>query len=178
MGLDTVQIVLALEAAFGFEIKDKEAEQLQTTRYIIDYVCQKLNPDTTASQHCVSARAFYQLRRSVAAVTGVSRREIRPNTSLRKLFSGAEGRERWTAVGQHMGFSLPSLSFLGLPVGPGRFDLMTYWLVAHDPAKFLNPNEPWTRGQIRQIVRAIVADAVGTMDFPDDAEIVDELGLD
>src|SRR5690349_10245452 len=62
MGLDILEIVLNLEEVFGIEIKDKEAEQLRTTRDVIDYVCQKLNVSDTTEGPCLSARAFYRLR--------------------------------------------------------------------------------------------------------------------
>jgi hypothetical protein len=179
MGLDTVEIVMNLEEAFGIEIKDKEAEQLRTTRDIINFVCQKLNVSEATSGPCLSARAFYRLRESVIATSDIPRRDIRPGTPLRSRFSGYEGRERWAAVGQHMGFKAwPKLTFLGLPSGPGNFGHMAQWLVSGDPRRFIGSDATWTRPQIRQVVRSIIANIIGVTEFSDDALIVEELGAD
>jgi acyl carrier protein len=36
--LDTVEVVMALEEAFGTEIPDEEAEKIKTVQQIIDYI--------------------------------------------------------------------------------------------------------------------------------------------
>ena len=40
--LDTVELVMALEEEFGFEIPDEDAEQIQTVGKLLEYVEQKL----------------------------------------------------------------------------------------------------------------------------------------
>ena len=39
--LDTVELVMALEEEFGFEIPDEDAEQIQTVGKLLEYVEQK-----------------------------------------------------------------------------------------------------------------------------------------
>ncbi len=44
--LDTVELVMALEEEFGFEIPDEDAERMRTVGDVIDYLKKKL-PKTT-----------------------------------------------------------------------------------------------------------------------------------
>uniref|UniRef100_A0AC34G649 Acyl carrier protein n=1 Tax=Panagrolaimus sp. ES5 TaxID=591445 RepID=A0AC34G649_9BILA len=39
--LDHVEIVMALEDEFGFEIPDKDAERLKTPRDVFKYICER-----------------------------------------------------------------------------------------------------------------------------------------
>ncbi len=41
--LDTVELVMALEEEFGFEIPDEEAEKITTVQQAIDYVAQHVD---------------------------------------------------------------------------------------------------------------------------------------
>ncbi|RME86261.1 MAG: acyl carrier protein [Zetaproteobacteria bacterium] len=41
--LDTVELVMALEEAFGIEIPDEDAEKIQTVQQAIDYIASKLD---------------------------------------------------------------------------------------------------------------------------------------
>jgi len=43
--LDTVELVMAIEEEFGFEIQDEAAERLKTVGDIVDYVNKKLAED-------------------------------------------------------------------------------------------------------------------------------------
>lgn len=43
--LDTVELVMAFEEEFGFEIADEEAERMQKVRDVIEYVMERLDDD-------------------------------------------------------------------------------------------------------------------------------------
>lgn len=45
--LDTVELVMALEEEFGFEIPDEDAEHIQTVGKLLEYVEQKLKHVST-----------------------------------------------------------------------------------------------------------------------------------
>ena len=45
--LDTVELVMALEEAFGLEISDEDAQQIHTVGDVVQYVEQKLKPAPT-----------------------------------------------------------------------------------------------------------------------------------
>ncbi len=40
--LDTVELIMALEEEFGFEISDEEAERMVTVQEVIDYLNERL----------------------------------------------------------------------------------------------------------------------------------------
>jgi len=43
--LDTVELVMAFEEEFGFEISDEDAERMRKVKDVIDYVQKKLGPN-------------------------------------------------------------------------------------------------------------------------------------
>jgi acyl carrier protein len=62
MGLEGVEIVMAVEEAFDIEILDKEAETLRTPRDLIEVVMGKVGRSDLAV--CLTQRAFHCLRRA------------------------------------------------------------------------------------------------------------------
>ena len=79
MGLDSVELVMAFEEAFGIEIPDEDAARLETPRHVMDYVAARL--PVTPSGACRTQRTFYALRRGLRAA-GVTDVELRPGTPL------------------------------------------------------------------------------------------------
>lgn len=66
MGLDTVEMVLAFEEAFGIKILDADAEHLLTPGDVIDYVCsshadQRIQSDRTHVAEIVRSIVLGQL---------------------------------------------------------------------------------------------------------------------
>lgn len=43
--LDTVELVMAFEEEFGFEIADEDAERMQKVRDVVEYVTKRLEKD-------------------------------------------------------------------------------------------------------------------------------------
>jgi len=81
MGLDGVELVMAVEEEFGLEISDADAEKLRTPRDLIDVVCAKMAAVKPGGV-CQSQHAFYQLRRALCRQTGQPRKTITPATRL------------------------------------------------------------------------------------------------
>ncbi len=112
MGLDTVELIMAIEEEFDLEISDEDAEKLVTVGAIHDYVCAKLvergpNPDAS-TQPCASAHVFYLLRSALMEMHQ-SRGEITPGTPLQSIFPGADPRDEWKSLQQRLGLKLPEL---------------------------------------------------------------------
>ena len=109
MGLDGVELVLAVEEEFGISIADEDAENLQRPRQLADYVSAKLNVKDNQGQRCLSQMAFYRLRAALVSQLGCSRQDIKPETELRTLFNH-DVRRQWRLLGEAVGPGIfPSL---------------------------------------------------------------------
>jgi hypothetical protein len=53
---------------------------------------------------------------------------------------------------------------------------LTRWTIAHVAKELKRPGEPWTRSEIRSVVRAVVTDVTGVEDFEDDHDFVHDIG--
>lgn len=96
MGLDSVELVMAIEEHFGIEIADKDAERLITPGLVVDYICSKLQ--MADEKRCQSQRAFYLLRRALVKKSGRKRNEISPQTRLRDFFPETNCTEAWSEL--------------------------------------------------------------------------------
>ncbi len=83
MGLDGVELILAVEEEFGVEITVADAEKLRTPRDLVDCLLAKIA--AARPEVCQSQRAFYTLRRALSAQTGQPRKTITPATPLADL---------------------------------------------------------------------------------------------
>lgn len=91
MGLDGVEIVMAVEDAFDIQIEDSAAAKMLTPRVLIDYVMGKVT--TTTTSVCLTQRAFNLLRRSLIRHCDLKRSQISPSTSLPSLMHRKLRRE-------------------------------------------------------------------------------------
>ena len=85
MGMDGVEIVMAVEETFDIHIEDAEAEKLLTPRQLIDLVQSKVAVATASV--CLTQRAFNLLRKSLLRHGGWKRSEIRPARRLSELIN-------------------------------------------------------------------------------------------
>jgi hypothetical protein len=145
MGLDIVEYVMALEAAFGIEIPDRDAEKLLTVRQTVDYLCARLPmvPATDgAGAPSLEQAAFYQLRRLLRERTGVPKEHLRPGTPAREVVTEDEWRPLVTALES---------------AGPRPSRDATLGEVARlvartRPAALKGPGATWSRAEIEAIV--------------------------
>ena len=93
MGLDGVELVMAIEEGFGVTIADAEAEACVTPAAVIDLVFGKLR--ASDERVCVSQRAFYLLRKGLTRTLGVSRRKVDLTADIRSFTAGRAEREVW-----------------------------------------------------------------------------------
>jgi len=94
MGLDGVELVMAMEEAFGVELKDDECFQAVTPRMVGDLIFSKLQ---STDQHvCQSQRAFYLLRKAVMRQFGLPRTVVTPNMSFRTLIPPEKEKDVWS----------------------------------------------------------------------------------
>ena len=83
MGLDSVELVIAFEEAFGVAIEDAAAEKMRTPRDVIDFIARHRGSGT--KKLCLTRRAFHKIREHLMAV-GVARSAIRPDARLEQIF--------------------------------------------------------------------------------------------
>ena len=107
MGLDVVELVMRVEEEFDIEIFDEEASQLYTVGQLHTCVLSKLG--LLASSRCQSSRTFYQVRRALTEMTGVSRRAIRPATATDSMLPPLNRRANWNRLAALTGAQLPPL---------------------------------------------------------------------
>lgn len=113
MGLEGVEIVMAVEESFGITIADDEAEKIRTPRALVELVCSKVA--VTDQANCLSQRAFYRARRALMDTLGVTRKDIRLDTKLEQLIPASSRRESWQKLRQALKANRwPALSPTGL----------------------------------------------------------------
>jgi hypothetical protein len=116
MGLDAVELVLAVEETFGIAIPDSIASEMTTPANLISFVqdAVEARPDREA---CISQRAFHRVRASLMKITGAGRAEITLKTPINRLFTGPQRPEHWRRFKHDSGLtSLPN-SLLKNPTG-------------------------------------------------------------
>jgi acyl carrier protein len=109
MGLDTVELAMEVEEAFGITIPDEQAEKVLTVGDLYHYILATMGGPPLATPGCLSAAAFYRLRRQLMGRFRVERRRIRPASTLDDLFPKAMRREQWRQLGEALGWKLPDL---------------------------------------------------------------------
>ena len=109
MGLDTVELVIRFEDAFGIAIPDAVAAELTTPRKVTDYVLTRLTVSDEAS--CLSQQAFYFLRGKLVQYLHLSRRELRPSTRLESVILIENRRLVWDSLKSQIGpAAIPNLA--------------------------------------------------------------------
>jgi acyl carrier protein len=112
MGLDGVELVMAIEEEFGIQVPDEDAQNIGTPGQFADYVMARVRTDGSKNNAvCLSQNSFYILRSALMRVFGVPRNQIRPDTPLRDIF-GEQPEKNWKMFKQVLaekGFRCPAL---------------------------------------------------------------------
>lgn len=103
MGLDLVEMVMAVETEFGLAIPDEEASGLETPGLLHAYVCRRL---AEMPATCPSQAAFHRLRRGLAQF-GVERSAVRLDAPVAGLLEVTPSA--WAALAGAVGLRLPRL---------------------------------------------------------------------
>lgn len=108
MGLDTVELVLEIEEAFDVSIPDDRASTMLTVGQVYEFLLQRTADPALTSNTCLTAAAFYDLRRQLRSL-GLSHSSIRPKTKLDRVIPLIGRRKYWQALGSQMDLQFPSL---------------------------------------------------------------------
>lgn len=105
MGLDGVELVMAVEEAFDIQIDDAQAGKLLTPRLLTDYVLGQVT--TATASVCLTQRAFNLLRKSLIHQCGFKRSQIAPDVSLPQLLPKPQRRKVIRQVVAELGIKKP-----------------------------------------------------------------------
>jgi acyl carrier protein len=93
MGLDGVELVMALEEGFGVTITDADAEACVTPAIVIDLIFGKLR--ASDERVCVSQRAFHLLRKAMTRTLRIPRQSVALSADVRSFIAGRSERQVW-----------------------------------------------------------------------------------
>lgn len=180
MGLDSVEIVVGWEQALGVTITDAEATVIRTPRMAIDLLATKLSAIDDQRGACLTLRAFNRVRRGFVSGAGVDRSAVSPEAKLRDLLPRPQRQARWHAVQAASGLPvLPRLGWgFGIVLAPTTVADVARSVVSNSPSALKTPNEPWTRNEIRTVIRTVVTEVCGAKDFSDDDDFIHDIGID
>lgn len=178
MGLDSVEIVLQTEEAFGISIPDEAAERMLTPAHLISYLLDHV--PTSPSADCLSQRLFYRLRRGFRAQVPALVGDFTIDTPLDTFLHKDQWPRVWAAVRATVGESswpesVPWPGFFS--GGPKTVRHLIWHLVAAVPRPDASAGERWDRTRIEAEVRRIIRDVTGESDFRLKASFVDDIGV-
>jgi acyl carrier protein len=93
MGLEGVEIVMAIEEEFKIAITDAEAAAADTVGKVVDLVLARLRQN--ADEPCPSQRGFYVIRKQLMGQLGLPRSVVKPDTRLEDLIPDEDRRQIW-----------------------------------------------------------------------------------
>ena len=131
MGLDTVELVIRFEQAFGISIPDEDAAYLTTPRQVTYYVLSQLRLGEQST--CMTQQAFYLLRKEFVPVLGIRRSEFHPRANLDQLIPIHTRKEIWPTLRVRLG----DHALLDLVRPTWLFLLLSFATIATGIAAFL-----------------------------------------
>ncbi len=178
MGLDSVELVMAIEDKFGIAIPDAECEQIATVQQMADSVFEKIK--LKPNEKCLSQIVFYRIRKAFEQF-GNEKRNITPNTKMSELLSETDLKNDWTRLGIRIGLKIPDLvdldldktlnkevRFLGFkifdrtePVAENTLRKFTDWIVSMNYDKLISFDNISSKYEIERIICAITEDRIG-----------------
>lgn len=92
MGLEIVELIMAVEERFDIEIADSDAERFVTVGDLYDYLCGTMN--NTMPRSCESQRTFYRVRKALMRTAAVPHWYVRPKRRLDDLLSAFPAKRK------------------------------------------------------------------------------------
>lgn len=186
MGLDVVELAMAVEDSFALAIPNKDAESLHTPRMLINYIADRLGAQADPGP-CLSQRAFYKLRQLTLAELSAAGATaecivIRPDTALASYFRGRLAERSWRNVQQRLGATVwPRLGLLpsrGQSRRVATFGEATHFLVERCAVAVQFGHEVWTRRQVADVVHRLIQDELGIdiTAYTEDSHFIHDMG--
>lgn len=120
MGLDGVELLMAVEEEFGIEIPDHAAEKMTTVGDTYEFLKRELK--AVPPNHCLKQKLFFKFRRALIENYKIDRREITLEKKLKDLVEAKDLKEGWPFMTlyselEYPGFKVPYSLF------KSRFDV-------------------------------------------------------
>ncbi|MBS1953900.1 MAG: phytanoyl-CoA dioxygenase family protein [Cyanobacteria bacterium SZAS-4] len=126
-GLDSVELIMAIEEEFGLEIPNEVAENLFTVGQTYEYLRSQL--DKADGEECFSQRLFYKLRKALVNNFNLQRREITPESNMSDLVPLEQLEEGWSFLRLYIDQEIPN------------FEVPSYGLFFKGPSRTLTMRE-------------------------------------
>ncbi len=107
MGLDIVELIMAVEDTFEISVEDSSAERIVTVGDLHAFVLSRHSVSVNGT--CLTSHTFYRLRSALVESSEACRTEISPRSQLDLLVEGHQRRATWRKLEDHLGWDLPSL---------------------------------------------------------------------
>ena len=107
MGLDSVELLIAIEEEFGIEIPQAEAEQVTTVGEMYDFLRKTLH--STPPVNCITQRMFSKVRKAFTDNYGVPKRSITLDSRLKDLVPQHELKDAWPYLDVFAQLEFPKL---------------------------------------------------------------------
>src|SRR5215472_708913 len=104
---DEIDVLYAIEEAFGVKISDAEARRCETVGQLFDIVSSKLNIPEARNLRCPTALAFYRLRAALRRLGHVHR--VTTKTDLRAIFRAYGAKRLHLSLSSEADLKLPAL---------------------------------------------------------------------
>lgn len=164
MGLDLVELVMAIEGSFGIEIPDADACRLETPGLLIAYLADRISIESSTRARCLTQRAFYRSRAAIARRFNVKRRSMLPSSRLRDLL--ADRKDEWKDLGRDIGSAAwPRLKSDNV-IFSGRGGVSTLGelaenLAMYDVASVKEPGTRLSRAELEAVIHSLIESELG-----------------
>ena len=185
MGLDIVELFMAVEAGFAVDIPNDIAGTLVTPRHVVAFLEEALPAGTASS--CLTQRAFYRLRERCEHHLRVRGHALGPATALSEVVDAEGRRGAWEAIGADLGAERWPAPRSGGWWGrtfefdrPATLGEAARYTAAWYPRAVKGAEGGWTRAEIERAVMALVEveTCVDMTRHTLDSEFVRDLELD
>jgi hypothetical protein len=108
-GEDTCLLVGTIEDSFGMKFTEDELIRAKTLGALAEIIFKKI--EHPVGSQCLSAIAFYKLRRAFIEIFHTSRAKIAPATALYELMPWKTRKKQWRNLQDHLNYVLPPLTW-------------------------------------------------------------------
>ena len=110
MGLDSIELIVQVENAFGIRFSDLEAQEADTVGGLYELVWKHIRYKNTEA--CNSQFVFHRIRSAVTEMSGVDRQTGTPASDMNEFLRLPHRRLDYEWISLHCGLAFPALALL------------------------------------------------------------------